>query len=89
MGFDFLGKNIRKYDGRLLIKPFTASIKTMLDKVRDVVKRNPAMRQDNLIHNSGVKTPNTEQAMRSKCHHAILKGYRRCNPISEDMLIQF
>lgn len=33
-GFDFLGQNVRKYGGKLLIKPAKKSIKSLLDKVR-------------------------------------------------------
>ena len=49
-GFDFLGKNIRMYNGKLLIKPSKASIKSFLDKVRRIIKDNPSIKQDNLIH---------------------------------------
>ena len=49
-GFDFLGKNIRKYNGKLLIKPSKSSVKSFLDKVRGIVKGNPTMEQGNLIH---------------------------------------
>ncbi len=48
-GFDFLGKNIRMYNGKLLIKPSKTSIKAFLDKVRGIIKDNPSMKQDNLI----------------------------------------
>jgi len=37
-GFDFLGQNVRKYKGKLLIKPSKKNIKTFLDKVQEVVK---------------------------------------------------
>lgn len=37
-GFDFLGQNVRKYDGKLLIKPSTKSQRTLLRKVRDIIK---------------------------------------------------
>ncbi|EPJ43791.1 MAG: putative reverse transcriptase-maturase-transposase [Osedax symbiont Rs1] len=37
-GFDFLGFNVRKYKEKLLIKPAKASIKRLLDKVRDRIK---------------------------------------------------
>ena len=37
-GFDFLGHNVRKYNGKLLIKPSTKSVQTLLDKVRGVIK---------------------------------------------------
>ncbi|MER8672070.1 hypothetical protein NKH45_34160 [Mesorhizobium sp. M1156] len=34
-GFDFLGQNVRKYDGKLLIKPARKSVKALLDKVSE------------------------------------------------------
>jgi RNA-directed DNA polymerase len=37
-GFDFLGQNIRKYQGKLLIKPSRNSVKLLLRKVREVIK---------------------------------------------------
>jgi RNA-directed DNA polymerase len=48
-GFDFLGCNIRKYNGKLLTKPSKKSIKAFLDKVRALIKRNPSIRQELLI----------------------------------------
>lgn len=49
-GFDFLGKNIRKYNGKLLIKPAKSSIKSFLEKVRDIIKSNKSVKQEVLIH---------------------------------------
>jgi RNA-directed DNA polymerase len=37
-GFDFLGQNIRKDDGKLIIKPSKQNVKAFLEKVRKVVK---------------------------------------------------
>jgi RNA-directed DNA polymerase len=37
-GFDFLGQNIRKYKGKLLIKPSKQSQKSVLTKVRQLIK---------------------------------------------------
>ncbi len=48
-GFDFLGQNIRKYDGKLLIKPSKKNIKAFLDNVREKVKENKTAKQANLI----------------------------------------
>jgi RNA-directed DNA polymerase len=39
-GFDFLGQNVRKYNGKLLIKPSAKNIKTFLAKVRGIIKIN-------------------------------------------------
>jgi len=48
-GFDFLGKNFRKYDGKLLVKPTKGSIAAFLDKVRNTGKDNPMLKQEHLI----------------------------------------
>nr|WP_244191143.1 group II intron maturase-specific domain-containing protein [Prosthecochloris sp. ZM] len=48
-GFDFLGWNMRKYGGKLLIKPSKANIKAHLTKVREIIKANKAIKQSNLI----------------------------------------
>jgi RNA-directed DNA polymerase len=48
-GFDFLGQNIRKYHGKLLIKPAAKSIKTVLRKVRDIIKANKSAAAGTLI----------------------------------------
>jgi len=48
-GFDFLGVNIRKYSGKLLIKPSEKNVKACLDKVRNAIKGNKAAKQINLI----------------------------------------
>lgn len=48
-GFDFLGFNVRKYDGKLLIKPAKKNVSAFLGKVREFVKTNKALRQDKLV----------------------------------------
>ncbi len=48
-GFDFLGWNIRKYNGKLLIKPSKANVKAHLDRIREVIKGNKMATQANLI----------------------------------------
>jgi RNA-directed DNA polymerase len=48
-GFDFLGWNIRKYRGKLLMKPSKANVKAHLDKIREVIKANKSATQANLI----------------------------------------
>lgn len=48
-GFDFLGQNVRKYGGKLLIKPAKKSIKSLLDKVREIIKGNAGATQEALI----------------------------------------
>lgn len=48
-GFDFLGQNLRKYNGKMLIKPSRKSVKSVLGKVRDIVKGQKTIRADLLI----------------------------------------
>src|SRR5690554_4597672 len=48
-GFDFLGQNNRKYNGKMLIKPSRNNMRNLLTKVRDVIKRNPTVPADVLI----------------------------------------
>lgn len=48
-GFDFLGKTIRKYNGKLLIKPSKTSVKSFLEKVRSIIKGNKSTKQETMI----------------------------------------
>ena len=48
-GFDFLGWNIRKYSGKLLMKPSKANVKAHLDTIREVIKGHKTATQENLI----------------------------------------
>jgi RNA-directed DNA polymerase len=48
-GFDFLGHHIRKYQGKLLIKPSKKSIKTFLDDIRKIIKKHRGMKTVDLI----------------------------------------
>jgi RNA-directed DNA polymerase len=48
-GFDFLGWNFRKYNGKLLIKPSKKSQKKVMEKIRDAIHSNIGTPQDDLI----------------------------------------
>jgi RNA-directed DNA polymerase len=48
-GFDFLGQNVRKYGGKLLIKPSKANIKHFLASIRSTIKANKTTKQSDLI----------------------------------------
>ena len=37
-GFDFLGQHIRKFDGKLRIRPAKASLRALLDKTREITR---------------------------------------------------
>jgi RNA-directed DNA polymerase len=48
-GFDFLGWNVRKYGGKLMIKPSKKNVTAFLDNIRDIVKENKQATQESLI----------------------------------------
>jgi RNA-directed DNA polymerase len=48
-GFDFLGQNVRKYDGKLLIKPSKKNVKAFMEKARAIIDANKSASQVNLI----------------------------------------
>ena len=48
-GFDFLGQNIRKYNGKLIIKPSDKNVKNFLRKVRGIIKSSPSKKPVHLI----------------------------------------
>jgi RNA-directed DNA polymerase len=48
-GFDFLGQNVRKYHGKLLIKPSKQNVKSFLANIRKVIKENKQATAYNLI----------------------------------------
>src|SRR3989441_11054257 len=48
-GFDFLGQNVRKYEGKLIIKPSKKNVKTFTEKIRKVVKENQGATAGHLI----------------------------------------
>ena len=49
IGFDFLGFNVRKYKGKLLIKPSKDSIKRFLKDIREIVKSKATTKTEYLI----------------------------------------
>ena len=48
-GFDFLGQNVRKYKGKLLIKPAKKSVKALLFKIRSILKNQQHLSAGYLI----------------------------------------
>lgn len=48
-GFDFLGQNVRKYGGKMLIKPAKRNVKAFLAKVRGIIKANAQTPAGHLI----------------------------------------
>jgi RNA-directed DNA polymerase len=54
-GFDFLGFNARKYEGKLLIKPAKKGVKSFLCNIREIVKTMRAAKTENMIKYLNVK----------------------------------
>jgi RNA-directed DNA polymerase len=48
-GFDFLGWNFRKYNGKLLIKPSKKSQQKVVQKIREIIHSHRSATQDELI----------------------------------------
>ena len=48
-GFDFLGWNFRKYSGKLIIKPSKEAYKSIIDEIRNLIKKNDTVKQSTLI----------------------------------------
>ena len=49
-GFDFLGQTVRKYDGKLIIKPSKKNVASFLANIREVIKGHKAITAALLIH---------------------------------------
>jgi RNA-directed DNA polymerase len=49
-GFDFLGWNFRKYNGKLLVKPSKKSIDKVTDKISNTIDKGKAWKQGELIN---------------------------------------
>ncbi len=48
-GFDFLGQNIRKYKGKLIIKPSSSSYTSITSKVKELIKMSYSIKPAKLI----------------------------------------
>jgi RNA-directed DNA polymerase len=48
-GFDFLGQNLRKYKGKLLIKPSKDNVKSFLVKVKETIRKFVAKKTGDMI----------------------------------------
>jgi RNA-directed DNA polymerase len=48
-GFDFLGFNVRKYAGKLLIKPSKKAIQSFLERIREIIKASVTIKTEDLI----------------------------------------
>jgi RNA-directed DNA polymerase len=48
-GFDFLGQNLRKYDGKPLVKPSKKNAHAFMEKIRGIIDANKSVSQARLI----------------------------------------
>lgn len=48
-GFDFLGWHVRKYSGKLLIKPSRDNVQALYHKVKEIISKSKAVKTENLI----------------------------------------
>ena len=48
-GFDFLGFNVRKYNGKPLVKPSKKGLKKFMQKIRGIIDSNKGSKQESLI----------------------------------------
>jgi len=84
-GFDFLGWNFRKYQGKLYIKPGKKNVQTFYRKVKEIISTNKAVKQEDLIHllNPVLRgwaqyhSPVVAKATYSRLDHLIFKAIWR------------
>src|ERR1700730_17812488 len=55
-GFDFLGQNLRKYNGKPLVKPSKKNTHAFLEKVRRIIDANKPVSQTLLIGSTNIST---------------------------------
>jgi RNA-directed DNA polymerase len=91
-GFDFLGFNLRKYKGTLLIKPAKKGINNFLDSIRDIVKKMRASKASDLTevlnlkirgwtnHNRHVVSKDIFNQIDSKIFSLLWKWAKRRHP---------
>jgi RNA-directed DNA polymerase len=66
-GFDFLGCNVRKYNGKLIIKPSMKSVKSFIANIRETFHSNKAANASNLIRILNSKILGWAYYHRSNC----------------------
>jgi RNA-directed DNA polymerase len=91
-GFDFLGFNVRKYKGKLLIKPSKKNVKSFLKETRKLIKSNSSVATEVLIQKLNPKIKGWANYFCHVCaketfslidhciHKALLQWARRRHP---------
>lgn len=85
-GFDFLGQNIRKYKGKLIIKPAKKNTVNFLDKVRKIIKGNKQAKTVNLI---GMLNPIIRGWANYHCHVASKETFGKIDHLIYKMVWQW
>lgn len=70
-GFDFLGWNFRKYNGKLIIKPSNKSIQKIRKTISDIIKDSKTTTQENLIYQINQVTRGWAEYHHSVCAKEI------------------
>ena len=76
-GFDFLGWNFRKYNGKLIIKPSGKSIRKIRETISKVIKENKTSTQENLIYQLNQITRGWAEYHHSACSKETFFKYKR------------
>ncbi|NOQ48308.1 MAG: group II intron reverse transcriptase/maturase [Methanococcoides sp.] len=91
-GFDFLGWNVRKYKGKLLIKPSKKSIQKVTEKISNVIKNGKTWTQEVLIdtlnpiitgwsnYHQGVASKETYSLLDHRIWNILWKWAKRRHP---------
>jgi RNA-directed DNA polymerase len=71
-GFDFLGVNIRKYEGKLLCKPAKGNLAAFLQNIRHTIKSNATTKTENLIR---ILNPKIRGWANYHCHNSAKQTF--------------
>ena len=85
-GFDFLGKNIRKYNGQLLTRPSKKNVKAFMKDIRETIKGHKQATAYNLI---GILNPKIQGWANYHRHDAASKTFNHVDWAIERALWQW
>jgi len=77
-GFDFLGINIRKYNGKLIMKPAKSSVKRFLADIRETIKRRKTVKAEDLIRMLNPKIRGWSNYYRHVCSKGTFSYVDHC-----------